>query len=49
MTPVELLKATQLAAGDSQLIKWHHDLIGRSVDQKKANTVCATSHMTVLL
>lgn len=39
MTPVELLKATQVAAGDGQLTKWHNDLIGRSADQKKANSV----------
>lgn len=47
MTPVQLLHATQLAAGDSQLTKWHADLIARSKDQKEANTVGSLSHLLV--
>ena len=39
MTPQELLKATEAAAGDKDLVQWHEDLIVKSKELKKMSGV----------
>lgn len=41
MSPQDLLKETQRAAGDQNLTAWHKTLIEAGADQKKINDVSA--------